>query len=306
MKPKPQSETPETGIAEEITEQKTEPLKKCFVVMPIADPITDYDPGHFKRVYDYIIRPACAEAGFEPVRADEIKSSNVIILDIIKKILDYDMVVCDLSNRNPNVLYELALRQAFDKPVTLIKDDITTEPFDIQGIRYTVYDKELRIDLVEKVIKELAASISETYKQRGKDYFSLIQLLGIERATFKTSDLSDDTLAILRAINDLKGIKPSPLYSDALPQGVVNVTLYAENERTNIPFQGSYLIGGQLINHKSLGQGRFKGVGSYGATGVLLIDFGFVNLTAIDPDSPDLQRIQSTTVTATVKQPTFL
>lgn len=34
-----------------------EPLKKCFVIMPISD-VPDYPPGHFNRVFNHIIVPA--------------------------------------------------------------------------------------------------------------------------------------------------------------------------------------------------------------------------------------------------------
>ena len=40
--------------------------KKCFVIMPISD-ADGYDKGHFNRVYEYLIKPACEEAGFDCV-----------------------------------------------------------------------------------------------------------------------------------------------------------------------------------------------------------------------------------------------
>lgn len=39
-----------------------EPLKKCFVIMPISD-VPDYPPGHFNRVFNHIIVPACKQVG---------------------------------------------------------------------------------------------------------------------------------------------------------------------------------------------------------------------------------------------------
>src|ERR1035437_305813 len=95
--------------------------KKCFVIMPISDS-EDYPTGHFRRVYDHIIDPACEQAGFKPVRADDIMTTNYIALDVIKNIIECEMALCDLSSRNPNVLYELGIRQSFNLPVTLIKD----------------------------------------------------------------------------------------------------------------------------------------------------------------------------------------
>ena len=116
------------------TEEKTEEGPVCFVLMPISDP-EEYDTGHFRRVYDHLIVPSCEKAGFNPVRADEVKKTNHIVLDVLKKIVESEMVLCNLSSKNPNVLYELGIRQAFNLPVTIIKDKSTSRIFDIQGIR---------------------------------------------------------------------------------------------------------------------------------------------------------------------------
>jgi len=129
--------------------------------MPISDN-EDYPVNHFSRVYEHIIIPACEIAGFEPIRADNIQTTNYIALDIIKNIINADMAICDLSSKNPNVLYELGIRQAFNLPVTLIKDLRTKRIFDIQGFRDVEYDESLRIDTVQDTIEIL----SETIKNR--------------------------------------------------------------------------------------------------------------------------------------------
>src|SRR5579863_7584297 len=108
--------------------------KSCFIIMPISD-VEPYPVGHFKRVYEFIIKPAVINAGFKPIRADDVLNTNYIALDVIRRIIGCDMAICDLSSRNPSVFYELGIRQAFDLPVTLIRDSITKRAFDIQGFR---------------------------------------------------------------------------------------------------------------------------------------------------------------------------
>jgi hypothetical protein len=179
-------------------------MKKCFVIMPISDH-PDYSQGHFSRVYDFIIKPACLAADFEPIRADDIQVTNVIALDIIKNILNCEMAICDLSSRNPNVLYELGIRQAFNHPVTLIKDNKTSRIFDIQGIRDFEYDITLRADLVKDAIPALAELIKNTYEKKDHEVNSLVSLLGIEPAKqSKKTEISSESQLILSAISDLK------------------------------------------------------------------------------------------------------
>lgn len=177
----------------------------CFVLMPISDQ-DGYDQGHFGRVYDHLIKPACEEASFIPMRADDETKTNFIVIDIIRKIIDVDIAICDLSAKNPNVLYELGLRQAFNKKTVLIKDKRTPRIFDIQGLRTVEYDQSLRIDSVEKDIKSISKALQSTIESNDNDVNSLIQLLSIRPADLKDSvELSKETSLILEAIQDMQG-----------------------------------------------------------------------------------------------------
>lgn len=177
--------------------------KKCFVIMPISD-LDGYANGHFGRVYEHIIKPACDFAGLYPIRADDIMTTNYIALDIIKHIINSEMALCDLSGRNPNVLYELGIRQAFNLPVTLIKDQKTSRIFDIQGFRDLEYDESLRIDCVQETVEALAELIKNTLENT-HEVNSLVGLLGIEPAkvTSKTK-ISAEAELILNSISGLE------------------------------------------------------------------------------------------------------
>ena len=67
---------------EMVAESPASKLKTCFVIMPIADH-PDYPVGHFMRVYDYIIKPACIKAGFVPDRADDAQHTHFIMMNIL-------------------------------------------------------------------------------------------------------------------------------------------------------------------------------------------------------------------------------
>lgn len=179
--------------------------KRCFVIMPISD-VNDYETGHFSRVYDYLIKPACDKAGFEAVRADKNQKSDFIVIDIVKQIVESDMAICDLSARNPNVFYELGIRQAFDLKTVLIKDERTARAFDISGIRTIEYSSTLRVDEVEKSVDEISKSILATYEQKEKDGNSLIQLLAVKGPAKLPDDiqLGNDSSIILNEIRNLR------------------------------------------------------------------------------------------------------
>ncbi|MEQ4986897.1 hypothetical protein ABN080_05395 [Proteus sp. fly-1089] len=176
--------------SDKITEQQEIKKKTCFVIMPIADH-PDYEKGHFKRVYEYLIKPACETAGYEPIRADDSKASHMIMFDILKKIVECDMAICDLSTKNANVFYELGLRQAFNKKTILITDGKEKTPFDILGFRHVTYSPNLRIDQTKIDIEEIKDMLLETESASQNDINSIVKLLEIEPAKIDYESLNN-------------------------------------------------------------------------------------------------------------------
>ena len=154
--------------------------KDCFVIMPIAD-CEGYEKGHFSHVYDDIIKPAIDKTEFKAIRADEVKETNLIHLDILKKLIDAPIAVCDLSTRNPNVLFELGIRQAFDKPVVLIQEKGTQKIFDIAPLRYLEYSKDMKYHEVIESQRKLQEAIEATKAAEGDsgNVNSIVKLMAL-------------------------------------------------------------------------------------------------------------------------------
>lgn len=205
--------------------------KKCFIIMPISDQ-DGYEKGHFFRVYNHLIKPACEKAGFMPIRADEENKTNYIVIDIIRKILEADIVLCDLSAKNPNVLYELGLRQAFNKKSVLIKDNKTNRIFDIQGLRTIDYDENLRIDEVQVAVNTISRSIKETYESDSDEINSLIQLLSIKPALIPNNlELSKESSLILESLTEISNrLSKLEKSENVVPQNHINTKKYKIND----------------------------------------------------------------------------
>lgn len=187
-------------VATELTDEKSPVIKNkndnntCFVIMPIGE---GEKYSHFKRVYDQIFTPAIEKAGYIPKRADDEKGSKMIHVNIIKEIVTAPMAICDLSTKNPNVLFELGLRQAFDLPVVLVQEKGTERIFDISTINTIDYRKERIYDEVLEDRKNITEAIMDTAdKTRGIN--SIIKLLSIQPAGLKTdNELSDSQETML-------------------------------------------------------------------------------------------------------------
>lgn len=184
--------------------------KNCFVLMSIAD-CDGYEKGHFAHVYDDIIKPAIDKTEYTAIRADEVKETNFIHLDILKKLIDAPIAVCDLSTRNPNVLFELGIRQAFDKPVVLIQEKGTPKIFDIAPLRYLEYSKEMKYHEVLESQKKLQEAIEATKAAEGDsgNINSIVKLMALSSpAIIPNLDNSNKevlALDVMRSqMNDLK------------------------------------------------------------------------------------------------------
>lgn len=122
-------------------------IKECFVAMPIttsefyADRCGDRD--HFDHVLNHLFRPALKGAGYETI-SPTAAGSGLIHAEIIRHLEEADLVLCDLSGLNPNVFFELGIRTALDRPIAIVKDNLTPQiPFDLGAINTLTYDSAL-------------------------------------------------------------------------------------------------------------------------------------------------------------------
>jgi len=137
----------------------TDPSKKnesCFVIMPFG--------GYFDNYYSEIYKPAIEAVGLYAKRADDLSRPSTIVQDIWTYTKKARIVLADLTDRNPNVFYELGLAHALSKPAILITNSMTDVPFDLRALRVIEYDKnfsnwgQLLKEKIENSIRETLES----------------------------------------------------------------------------------------------------------------------------------------------------
>lgn len=135
--------------------------KVCGYVMPISSS-TGYRDSHWSEIKSVLDQVTNA-IGFKESR---IVSTGLDVSTIHKRIVNNiyndDIIICDVSSRNPNVMFELGMRIAFDKPVVIIKDNDTQYCFDSGTIEHLEYPKDLRYADIEKFKVELKSKIEKT------------------------------------------------------------------------------------------------------------------------------------------------
>ncbi|MGG3888625.1 hypothetical protein [Metabacillus fastidiosus] len=158
-------------VEEKVTSKQSIPNLRCGIIMPIAA-MGDYTETHWQDVKNIIIEATQQISGMN-FKTEIVSNSdgeiNIIHKNIISNIYNSDIVVCDISGRNPNVLFELGMRLTFDKPTIIIKDDETPYIFDTSSIETLTYPKDLRFNKIIDFKETLATRIRLTYEKARDD-----------------------------------------------------------------------------------------------------------------------------------------
>jgi len=92
-------------------------------------------------VFRKLIADALQEVGIVPISPEETIPGMVIVESVQQEIARADIIIANLTESNPNVMYEVGFAHALRKPVMLIiQQGASLVPFDLIGYLYFVYD----------------------------------------------------------------------------------------------------------------------------------------------------------------------
>lgn len=125
------------------TDDQINKIRTCFIITPIGN----NDSIIFRKakgVIESAVKPVLEKYGFGSIKAAyEINISGMINTQIINHIIDDDLVIVNLTEKNPNVMYELCLRHVVAKPIIHICENGTVLPFDIKDSRTIFYTDDM-------------------------------------------------------------------------------------------------------------------------------------------------------------------
>jgi nucleoside 2-deoxyribosyltransferase len=192
---------------EEPTSSSVQEPLQCGIVMPISA-IDGCSAEHWSEVKAIITDAMeCIETPrFAARLVSDADDVGVIQKRIVQGVYSADVIVCDVSGKNPNVMFELGMRLAFDKPTVIIKDDKTDYTFDTGVIEHITYPRDLRFQRIVEFKQLLAQKVLATYNAslRDPDHSTFLKNFG----TFKIAHLSEKEASaeqiILDAIGELQ------------------------------------------------------------------------------------------------------
>ena len=204
--------------------------KRCFVIMPFGEkPDVDGKALDFDKVYKYLIRPPVESMDIECIRCDEISKPGWIHAEMIEHIYQDDVAVVDITTLNPNVFYELGVRQALRSSTTvLIRKKGTKLPFNIQGLNVIDYDPEDK-----ESVKETKRKIADFVRhglQASKGDSLVHEVLPLRIATLPRVLNKTETFAYALADNPEKSV--CIITGDI--QRIKGIDIWVNSENTNM------------------------------------------------------------------------
>ena len=166
----------------------------AFVLMPFTK---DFDD-----IYQFGIKEAATTLGVIAERVDEQKFKESILERIYRQIEVADIIIADMSGRNPNVFYEVGYAHAKEKICVLLTANVDDIPFDLKHRRHIVYGNSIQY-LRDEITKELEWAVGEI--QNIKQSRIKVQVKNIngqlEKTTYSATASIDFTIDLLNESN---------------------------------------------------------------------------------------------------------
>lgn len=175
----------------------------CGLIMPISA-IDGCSTEHWNEVQE-IIKEALEDTDFLVKIVSDASDVGIIQKRIVQNIYENELVICDVSGKNPNVMFELGMRLAFDKPTIIIKDTETNYSFDTSPIEHLEYPRDLHYASIKLFKKTLKSKVNATFEASKKDSYTTF--LG-HFGEFKVAEIDSKEVSkedfVLESINDLR------------------------------------------------------------------------------------------------------
>lgn len=251
-----------TNKQTETVEKIAQPLN-CGLIMPIS-PIDGCSADHWAEVKSIVQEAvdSIEKPRFVTRLVSDADDIGVIQKRIVQGIYNSDVVICDVSAKNSNVMFELGMRLAFDKPTVIIKDDKTDYSFDTSIIEHLPYPRDLRFSKIVAFKKQLAEKVAATHAAatRNANHSTFLKNFG----TFKVAHLDQKEASseqvMLEMLSDLQrevsrlrrlgSVKPRSDSNRASVPTIVKVLLRLRGEDGSLELEPNDKLVDRLVEFK--------------------------------------------------------
>jgi hypothetical protein len=118
-------------------------MKNAFVIMPFSG-TANATEQQWPEIYSEVFKPAFEECGYVCERAKPM--TGHLLDSIVESLASSAVVLADVTDRNPNVFYELGIRHSLKRGTIIVSQDAEV-PSDLRGlwfVRYGIRPAEVR------------------------------------------------------------------------------------------------------------------------------------------------------------------
>lgn len=176
----------------------TQMKQSCFVIMPFSK-TDNHDEDYWTDHYEKFLKPTIELSGLYEVHRSKALSGD-ILKQIITDLVVSKVVVADLTDANPNVYWELGVRQSFmHGTITIAEADKTKLPFDMGGKGTLFYHPQNHIKQSQFLI-DFQTALRQIYESNNPDSQVLEAIAG--RGTFFQFIQRDEAIRRVQGLID--------------------------------------------------------------------------------------------------------
>lgn len=176
--------------------------KECFVISPIG-PEDSEIRERADMMLNHVIESVMEEYGYDTIRADDIEEPGQITTQVLQHTVNSELVIADITNQNPNVFYELAIRHAAREPFIQVIEEGNEIPFDVHNQRTISIDIE-DLNSVENAKGEIKRQI-EAIESGEADITSPVSMAMDLQFWEESGDPQQQEMAdVIEIVTDLK------------------------------------------------------------------------------------------------------
>lgn len=235
--------------------------------MPISA-IDGCSPGHWAEVREFLvdaIHDIDVPRFFAKLVSEEA-DVGMILRRIVQNVYKSDIIVCDVSGKNANVMFELGMRLAFDKPVVIVKDDKTDYSFDTSIIEHLEYPRDLRYPLMVEFKRQLQSKIVATVEaSQRKEYEGFLKNFGtftVATLEQKKGSIEEVLLQQMAELQKSVALLQRPTTIVARQPGLLNLDELGLNGQNSVTFVAKAGASDVPPPHKGLGKMNRDGTAS--------------------------------------------
>lgn len=213
-----------------MTDRKsTRPKPFVFVLIPFE--------RKFEDIYKFGIKGAANEVDAYAERLDEQIFTEGMLDRIFNQISKADVIVADMTGRNPNVFYEVDYAHALGKIVLLLTQKSDDIPFDLKHRQHTVYSGSIDT-LKSELVTKLQWAISESRNRQETPLSELFSMYILDFSIPRTG-ATEEISVIGGVVKENSFSLPIRVRNDSLEatSEVSHVYLFCEPNVALVPYE---------------------------------------------------------------------